>query len=89
MRPNSKTRLAESTRKWRGDLGSYLVAYAAANPRLFVVGFVMKRDLKLLISQWRTYATLGIILRVFFVSIVAAEKYIEASLARSGTSVLI
>jgi len=47
---------------------------------LVVVGVVMKKDLSLLISQWRTYATLGLILGVFFVSIAEAEEYISASL---------
>ena len=48
---------------------------------LVVVGVVMKKDLSLLISQWRTYATLGLILGVFFVSIAEAEEYITASLS--------
>lgn len=56
-------------------------AVLAALVLLFVTGVVMKRDLSLLISQWRTYGTLGILLGVFFVSIAEAEEYITASLS--------
>lgn len=65
-----------------------LRAVFAAVVMLFVVGFVMRRDLTLLISQWRTYATLGIILSVFFVSITEAEEYITANLASLFTCVI-
>lgn len=65
-----------------------LRAVFAAVVMLFVVGFVMRRDLTLLISQWRTYATLGIILSAFFVSITEAEEYITANLASLFTCVI-
>ena len=63
-------------------------AALASSVLLVVVGGVMKRDLTLLISQWRPYATLGIILGVFFVSIAEAEVYITASLTSLFTCVI-
>ena len=53
----------------------------AATLLLFVVGIVMKRDLTPLIAEWRTYAVLGALMSVFFVSITKSEEYISASLA--------
>jgi drug/metabolite transporter (DMT)-like permease len=55
---------------------------------LFAVGVVMKRDLTPLIVQWKTYATLGILLGIFFVSIAESEVYITASLASLFTCII-
>lgn len=56
-------------------------AVLAALFLLFVVGIVMKRNLALLISQWRIYAILAALLSVFFVSLAEAEEYIAAGLS--------
>ncbi|MEZ5570993.1 MAG: DMT family transporter [Halioglobus sp.] len=48
---------------------------------LFAVGVVMKRNLTPLLSQWKTYAILGILLSVFFASLADAEEHSTASLS--------
>jgi drug/metabolite transporter (DMT)-like permease len=63
-------------------------AVLAALVLLLVAGVGMKRDLTLLVKQWKTYATLGLILGVFFVLIAEAEEYIAASLASLLTCII-
>ena len=58
-----------------------LRAILAALVLLFAVGIGMKKNLASLNSQWRTYAILGVLLSVFFVSLPEAEEYISASLS--------
>lgn len=48
---------------------------------LFVVGFGMKRDLRLIATHWKTFALLGLLLSLFFFSISEAEELITASLS--------
>lgn len=58
-----------------------LRALMAAVILLFIVGVGMKRDLTPLISQWRAFAILGILLGVFFISMPEAEMRILPNLA--------
>jgi len=58
-----------------------LRAVLAALLLLCVVGVGMKRNLASLISQWRTYSILGVLLSLFFVSIPEAEERISANLS--------
>jgi len=55
---------------------------------LLVVGSVMKRDLTPLISQWRAFATLGVLLGLFFIAIPEAEERIPPSLASLMTCII-
>ena len=65
-----------------------LRALLASVVLLLVVGIVMKRDLTPLISQWRAYATLGVLLGLFFIAIPEAEERIPPSLASLMTCII-
>jgi drug/metabolite transporter (DMT)-like permease len=65
-----------------------LRAVLAAIVLLFIVGIVMKRDLAPLISRWQAYATLGLMLSTFFVSIPEAEERIPANLSSLLTCII-
>ena len=65
-----------------------LRALLASMVLLLVVGSVMKRDLTPLISQWRAFATLGVLLGLFFVAIPEAEERIPPSLASLMTCII-
>ena len=58
-----------------------LRAVLAALVLLCVVGIGMKRNLASLISQWKTYSILGVLLSLFFVSMPEAEERISANLS--------
>jgi drug/metabolite transporter (DMT)-like permease len=65
-----------------------LRALLAAILLLFIVGGMMKRDLRPLASKWRAYATLGALLSLFFVSIPEAEEHISANLSALLTCII-
>jgi drug/metabolite transporter (DMT)-like permease len=63
-------------------------AALAAIVLLVIVGWGMKRDLTPLLSQWRAFAILGVLLSMFFVSIPEAEERIPANLSSLLTCVI-
>ena len=63
-------------------------ALLAATVLLIIVGFVMKRDLKPLISQWKAFTILGFLMCMFFISIPEAEERIPANLSSLLTCVI-
>jgi drug/metabolite transporter (DMT)-like permease len=63
-------------------------AVLAATVLLVIVGWGMKRDLTPLISQWRAFSILGVLLSMFFISIPEAEERIPANLSSLLTCVI-
>jgi drug/metabolite transporter (DMT)-like permease len=63
-------------------------AILAALLLLFFVGIVMKRNLALLITQWRTFTIMGVMLSAFFIALPEAEEHISASLSSLLTCVI-
>ena len=63
-------------------------AVMAAIFLVFIVGVGMRRDLTPLISQWKAYTTLGVLLSVFFASIPEAEERISANLSSLLTCII-
>jgi len=63
-------------------------AALAAIVLLVIVGWGMKRDLTPLLSQWRAFSILGVLLSMFFVSIPEAEERIPANLSSLLTCII-
>jgi drug/metabolite transporter (DMT)-like permease len=63
-------------------------ALLAAILLVVIVAFAMKRDLTPLISQWRAFTILGVLLSLFFISIPEAEERIPANLSSLLTCVI-